>query len=179
MLIRAYTDSDLEAVVSCFGRSVREIGARHYAREQVAAWAPDVPDMDGWATRLRTGGVFVAEVESRVAGFVRVEDNGWVDLLYVHPEYERRGVGWNLLWVGCSWAVGRRARTLQSEVSIAARPLFERMGFRVETEQVMERRGVEFRNFRMVRDVSVEQIQAPDRREPASLRPDPDASTIR
>lgn len=32
-MIRAYVDVDLEAVVSCFGRSVHEIGARYYAPE--------------------------------------------------------------------------------------------------------------------------------------------------
>jgi putative acetyltransferase len=68
--IRAYHDDDLEAAVSCFGQSVREIGARYYSSEQVAAWAPDPPDMEGWAKRLRTGGVFVAD-PAAVAGFAR------------------------------------------------------------------------------------------------------------
>ncbi len=58
-MIRAYSDDDLETVVSCFGQSVREIGARYYASEQIAAWAPDSPDMEGWASRLRAGGVFL------------------------------------------------------------------------------------------------------------------------
>jgi putative acetyltransferase len=153
LVVRAYVDSDLEGVVSCFARSVREIGARYYVHEQVAAWAPESSDIDGWAARLRAGGVFVADVDGRIAGFVRVEDDGLVDLLYVHPDHERRGTGRELLEVGCSWALDRGARTLRSEVSIAARPLFEAMGFRVESEQVVERRGVGFRNFRMVRNV--------------------------
>ena len=51
-MIRAYIESDLEAVVSCFSQSVREIGARYYAPEQIAACAPDFPDMEGWATHI-------------------------------------------------------------------------------------------------------------------------------
>ena len=167
-MIRAYNDDDLEAAVSCFGQSVREIGARYYAPEQIAAWAPDSPDMEGWANRLRTGGVFVADEKGAIAGFVRVEDNGFVDLLYVHPEYARRGVGRELLKVACTWAVARGARKLESEVSIAARPLFEAMGFRVKREQFIERRGVGFRNFRMARNADAEQAHTPDRRRPAS-----------
>jgi putative acetyltransferase len=151
-MIRAYVDSDLEAVVSCFGRAVREIGAQYYAPDQIAAWAPDSPDMDAWANRLCAGGVFVADVGGHIAGFVRV-DNGLVDLLYVHPDHARRGVGRKLLEVASAWAMDHGARQLESEVSIAARPLFEARGFRVESEQFVERNGVRFRNFRMTRNV--------------------------
>jgi putative acetyltransferase len=115
--------------------------------------------MEGWAKRLRTGGVFVADLNGTVAGFVRVEDNGCVDLLYVHPNHERRGVGRELLDVACSWAINHGARRLESEVSIAARPLFEAMGFPVEREQFVESRGVQFLNFRMTRDAYPERSQ--------------------
>lgn len=163
VVIRAYIDSDLEAVVRCFGRSVREIGARYYAPEQIAAWASESSNMDAWANHLRSGGVFVADVDGDIAGFVRVRANGFVDLLYVHPDYARRGIGRELLQVACSWAVDRGARKLESEASIAACPLFEAMGFRVEREQFVRRRGVGFRNFRMARDADAEQADAPDR----------------
>lgn len=168
VVIRTYIDNDLEAVVSCFGRSVREIGARYYAPDQIAAWAPESPNMHAWANHLRGGGVFVADVDGDIAGFVRVKAGGFVDLLYVHPDYARRGVGRELLKVACSWAVARGARKLKSEVSIAARPLFEAMGFRVEREQFVRRRGVGFRNFRMARNADAEQAHASDRQHPPS-----------
>jgi len=167
-VIRAYSDDDLEAIVSCFGESVRVIGARYYAPDQIAAWAPDSPDMEGWANRLRSGGVFVADADGAIAGFVRVEDNGFVDLLYVHPNHERRGVGRELLEVACSWAASQGAHRLESEVSIAARPLFEVVGFRVEGEQSVEHRGIRFLTFRMARNAGARQDHAPDRRQPAS-----------
>ncbi len=55
-MIRRYRPEDLEVVVVCFTRSVRTIGARDYAREEIAAWAPDPPDMSGWPARLASGG---------------------------------------------------------------------------------------------------------------------------
>lgn len=167
-MILAYVDSDLEAVVSCFSRSVREVAAGYYDQEQIVAWAPDIPDMDAWARRLHAGGVFVADKGGKVVGFVRVEDNGIVDLLYVHPEYARRGVGRAFLEVVCSWAAARGVRKLESDVSIVARPLFEAMGFRVEKQLFVERRGVRFCNFRMARDADSEQSHAPDRQQAAS-----------
>jgi putative acetyltransferase len=150
-MIRRYADHDLEGVVSCFTRSVRSIAGRYYDAQQVATWAPDSPDMSAWADRLRRGGVFVAEIDSVIAGFARAEENGYVDLVYVHPDYERRGIGRQLLATACEWAASCGAQRLESEVSIAARPLFEALGFRVDHDQTVERRGVRFANFRMSR----------------------------
>lgn len=161
-MLRSYVEGDLDAVVNCFARSVGTIGGRHYAPEQVAAWAPEHPDMKGWAERLRSGGVFVAEVNGQVVGFARADESGIVDLLYVDPEYARRGLGRELLTAACSWAVDRGARRLESEVSIVARPLFEAMGFCVEREQTVVRRGVKLRNFHMIRNADAEQTDAPD-----------------
>jgi len=82
--IRPYRPEDLEAVVACFGRSVRTIGARWYSPEQIEAWARE-----------------------------------------------------------------RGARSFEADVSLAARSLFERAGFRVDGEQQVRIRGIELLNFRM------------------------------
>ena len=154
MKIRPYRNSDLNAIVTCFNRSVRQLGARYYTPEQIAAWAPDPTDLQAWSFRLESGGVFVAEIGTALAGFVRVEAEGLVDLLYVDPGYVRRGAGRELLQTACSWATQKGADRLWAEVSLAARPLFETMGFLVEAEQTVERRGVHFQNFRMTRPIN-------------------------
>jgi putative acetyltransferase len=150
-VLREYRSADLDAVLECFSRSVRGIGARHYTPEQIAVWAPESPDRQVWAARLQTGRTVIADVAGAVAGFVRVEGNGYVDLLYVDPQFERRCLGRRLLQEACSWASSRGAEKLESEVSIAARPLFEAMGFEVISEQTVERRGVRLTNYRMSR----------------------------
>jgi putative acetyltransferase len=152
MVIRAFQDGDLAGVVNCFTESVRVIAARHYGGEQVDAWAPLKPDLDSWRKRLSTEYVLVAEVQGAIAGFVRVDTNGLVDLLYVAPAHERRGLGRELLNAACSWAGAKGAKRLEANVSLAARPLFEAVGFRVEREQSVEYKGIVFRNFRMARE---------------------------
>jgi putative acetyltransferase len=149
---RPYRASDLEAVVALFGRSVREVGSRDYSPEQVAAWAPDPPDLEAWAQRLAGGGVFVCEREGRIAGFARIDGEGLFDLLYVHPDHQREGIA-DALWQEVrAWAERRGLRRLQAEVSLGARPFFERIGFRLIAAQGVERRGVRLKNFRMERD---------------------------
>jgi putative acetyltransferase len=55
------------------------------------------------------------------------------------------------VFVACAWCLGKNAKALEADVSLAARPLFEAAGFGVEREQSVEYRGAVFRNFRMRR----------------------------
>lgn len=150
-LIRPYRAEDLESVLACFRHSVRELARRDYSPEQTAAWAPAELDADAWAKRLAAAATFVAEVGESVVGFVRVEPRGHIDLLYVAPGRERRGIGRALLETACEWAWNEGAEQLDSDVSITARALFEACGFIVEREQIVERRGQRLRNFRMTK----------------------------
>ena len=161
MLIRAYRAGDLEAVLGCFARAVRETGALYYSAAQIAAWAPETPDLDAWARRLGAGGVFVAEAEGALAGFVRADADGLVDLLYVHPQQLRRGVASALLDVGCDWARMQGARRFETHASRAARPFFAAKGFRVVCEQSVERNGVSLRNYLMIKDAGRQPARDP------------------
>jgi len=91
----------------------------------------------------------VCERSEQIVGFARIVPKGFIDLLYVHPEFQRQGVACELFTELCSWAERRGIRHLRSEVSITARPFFESAGFRVVERQVVERRGVWFSNFVM------------------------------
>ena len=151
VVVREYRAHDLEAVVALFGRSVRQIAGRDYDDQQIAAWAPEPPDLEAWAGRLGSGTVLVAEAGEKMAGFARLDDGGGIDLLYVDPAYERRGVATRLLDQLTVVARGCGLRKLQADVSVTARPFFEAQGFEVVESQSVERRGVVFKNYRMVR----------------------------
>lgn len=92
MKLRPYDGDDLENIVALFTASVHEVPASHYDAEQREAWAPRLPDLDSWRERLARLQTVVAEIDSRIAGFVSYEWNGHIDLLFVSPDYLRRGV---------------------------------------------------------------------------------------
>jgi len=148
-------------VISVFQRSVHEVASRDYSPAQVAAWAPEHPYLEAWSPRLGRGGVFVCECHDEIAGFARVDDSGYVDLLYIHPEFQRQDVGLALFQRMIAWVSSRGVGRLISDVSVTARPFFERVGFRVVKSQEVERRGVRLRNFRMERKIDAEPHLAP------------------
>lgn len=51
-MIRAHESRDLDAVVALFQRSVREVARRDYSAAELAAWAPECPDLQAWRRGL-------------------------------------------------------------------------------------------------------------------------------
>ena len=154
MQIRNYRPEDLAPIVALFRETVRRINRRDYSEEQVRAWAPDVIDVGAYAARFVGRFAVVAEDGGRVVGFTDLEGDGHVDRFYVHADHQRRGIGRAMM--GAVEAEARRlgCDRLSAEVSLTARPFFERRGFSVLCEQVVAIRGVELVNYRMAKRLS-------------------------
>ena len=141
MILRAYRGSDLPAILSLFRDTVHTVCARDYTRPQLDAWAPAEPDAAAWDASLRAHRTLVAEEDGRILGFADLGSDGYLDRLYVHQDWQGRGVGSAL----CAALPGAR----RTHASITARPFFERRGWHVVREQRVERRGVALTNFVM------------------------------
>ncbi|ACL72048.1 GNAT family N-acetyltransferase [Thioalkalivibrio sulfidiphilus] len=150
--IREFEEEDLDAVLRVFQDAVRKVAARDYIPEQVEAWAPDPPDQPSWCRRLARCAVFVYVVQGQVVGFIAMEANGHVDMLFVDPGHLRRGIGTALLDHARAWALERGVRRLTTDASITARPFFEHAGFRLVEHRIVPLRGMMFRNFHMSLD---------------------------
>ena len=141
MILRAYRGSDLPAILSLFRDTVHTVCARDYTRSQLDAWAPAEPDAAAWDASLRAHRTLVAEEDGSILGFADLAEDGYLDRLYVHRDWQGRGVASAL----CAALPGAR----RTHASITARPFFERRGWRVVKEQRVERRGVALTNFVM------------------------------
>ena len=147
--IRPYTAADAAAVTDVFRSAVRGIASRDYTASQVRAWAPDDIDVAQFGRRCETRSTWVVEAQGRVAGFSDLESDGHIDMLYVHPDFERRGVARALLGHIEATARANGLRRLYAEASMTARPVFEAMGFRILARQTVTLRGESMTNFRM------------------------------
>ncbi len=149
--IRSFEPADLDEILRLFRDTVRTVNRRDYSAEQVAAWAPDAPDRAAWLTRLAAPWTLVAQEGGAIVGFGQLRPDGRVDLLYVHADHQREGIGSRLLARMVERAQTEAMRTLTVEASITARPFFERLGFKTVTAQQVHRRGVDFVNYLMSR----------------------------
>ena len=141
MKLREYRSSDLPAILDLFRGTVHTVCARDYTRSQLDAWAPAELDAAAWDASLLAHRTLVAEENGVIIGFADLGSDGYLDRLYVHRDWQGRGVATAL----CDALPDARS----THASITARPFFEKRGWHVVREQQVERRGVLLTNFVM------------------------------
>lgn len=147
--IRPYKAEDAPSIVRLFYETVRSVNRAHYSYEQVAAWAPEIPDAREWHSRMAGRRTLVAEKTGEVVGFAELEENGHLDMLYVSKHSVGTGIGRKLCEASEKEARALGLERVFTEASITARPFFGRQDFRVVREQTVVVRGVSLTNFVM------------------------------
>ena len=129
MELRTYTVGDAEATLRVFLRAVRETARAHYSPDQIEAWAADHGDLDSWAAARAAAHTYLAIIGDRVAGFTDLDDSGYIDMLFVEPDFGRRGVASALLAHVIALGRARGLPALTTFASLTSQPVFERLGF--------------------------------------------------
>ena len=155
--IRLFEPQDADQVARLFHETVREVNSRDYSSAQVKAWAPNDIYFRNWADVCSNRFTYVADHEGVIAGFAELEANGHIDCFYCHKDYQRCGVGSQLYRAIEAKALELAVSRLFVEVSITAKPFFQRMGFAVVEQQTVPCRGETLINYVMEKflDVSI------------------------
>lgn len=151
---RDYQPDDVQALANIYFNTIHRVNIAHYTQEQVDAWAPQLSlETEGWAKKFSRTKPIVAVVGDAVVGFAEFELNGHIDCFYIHHDWIRKGVGTVLINEVFSRAKRQNTSRIFVEVSITAKPFFERQGFITLTEQTVLIRGVELINYKMEKKI--------------------------
>ena len=146
MVIREYRPEDLPVLAALFYDTVHAVCAADYTLAQLDAWAPADMDASAWAASLAAHHTVVAVEGGTIVGFGDMTETGYLDRLFVHRDYQRRGVA-SAICSALEALVDVPCYTVHA--SLTARPFFERRGYTVTQRQEVERRGVKLPNFAM------------------------------
>ena len=148
LTIRSYVPADADLTIDIFLRAIREVASKDYNQAQVDAWAK-VEDREAWAKRRSSRPAWIVQHGSVPIGFADLVPDGYLDMMFVHPDYQGLGAASLLLATVEMEAKRQGLRRIFTEASLTARPFFERRGFSVLTSQIVEKRGQTLENFRM------------------------------
>lgn len=143
MRIRACRTEDCAELTQLFYDTVHTVNAGDYTQEQLNAWAPAQPDLVRWDGSLRAHYSLVAVQDGQIVGFGDMDGTGYLDRLYVHRDWQGRGIATRL----CDELESRVPGRILVHASITARPFFEKRGYRLIRAQQVECRGVLLTNF--------------------------------
>jgi putative acetyltransferase len=139
LAMRPYLPGDLRRCAQIFRASIEELAAEDYDADQRAAWAGRADDEAAFGASLGGGLTLVATIAGEIVGFASLKGPDLVDMLYVDPQFARGGIGAALLDALARLAQARGAQRLTSEVSDAARSVFERQGFIAQKRNLMRK----------------------------------------
>ena len=190
MYLRKYHPSDCATLAALFYETIHTVNARNYPQEQLDAWADGHVDLDAWNESFLAHNTYVAvqecvgadDIDSRasdstdtapgktggnpanalIIGFGDMDDTGYLDRLYVHKDYQERGVATAICdrleedfclsrgrLLQNSAVQKRKNDTFTTHASITARPFFEKRGYTVVKAQQVVRKGISIRNYIM------------------------------
>ncbi|KEA65627.1 Acetyltransferase [Marinobacterium lacunae] len=152
--VRSYRPVDAWRVTDIFYNSVHSIDERFYSLQEINAWAPLPVEYAQWVQRLNAHDVLVAEVEGVIAGFTAMEPDGYIDWLYVHSDYQHRGVASALYAEVEKQARDAGLPCLHVHASHVAKPFFLHKGFSVLSQNRVERLGIALINWEMEKRLS-------------------------
>ena len=92
MIIRKYQSSDCESIARLFYETVHEINAKDYTKEQLNAWAGERIDFKQWYASFLKHHSFVAVEHEMLVGFGDMDQHGYLERLFVHKDYQRKGI---------------------------------------------------------------------------------------
>ena len=109
--------------------------------------------MDQWPDRLHNQVVYLAWESEVPVGFLSLRDDGYLDLAFVAPEQQGRGV-FRQLYQHLENENRPRHPYLWTHASLAARPAFEAVGFSVVQEESVATGGQVLRRFEMRKELA-------------------------
>lgn len=82
-----------------------------------------------------------------------MEYTGHLNRLYVHKDFQGKGIATALVKALEAEAIKLNLRKISTEASITAQPFFEKRGHQTVCAQLVERKGVQLRNFKMMKNL--------------------------
>jgi putative acetyltransferase len=138
--------------------TITEICKADYDIGQIEAWTFDTKNnanKQRWQTILTNQFVLIAQQDNKIVGFATLDNGNYIDLFYVHKDYQRQGIA-NKLYADIEIEAKRQQqKVLTADVSKTARPFFEKQQFEVVKEQVVTIKKVNLTNYKMSKRLDI------------------------
>ncbi len=150
LVVRDATVADIPEMQKLYRDTVLAVNRKDYSQEEVEDWASCGEDAAHLRALLAEHRYMVAvNDQNGIVGFTSINDDGYIHVMFVHKDCQRQGVASLLYQVIERYALEKGIERLTSEISITARPFFEKQGFVVDEEQKRKANQLCLTNYKM------------------------------
>lgn len=155
-----YQKAYAASVSQLFHDAIHAITDEAYSLPQRQAWSRGPRSTYHWHKRLSNSQTWLMVDNSQLheglplcCGFINIETDyvhqGYIDSLYVHPQYQHQGVAKRLVLCLLDWACSQQFPLLSVDASILSKPLFLQQGFKQVHRSYQEKSGQVIMGFLM------------------------------
>lgn len=148
-VLQTYQNQYNRAITELFYKAVYNIDERVYNSQQKQAWAPYPIDYKQWANRLADTQPYLLFKNNKLIGFIEFINRGYIDCLYIHPDFQQQGYATQLIEHVVNIAQKESIKQISVNASLIAKGLFQQFGFITLKENKVMRNGVSLINFSM------------------------------
>lgn len=149
MKIRKAVSDDLGEILNLFRSTIRHVNKHDYTAEQLEVWSTGADDRDRWLKKIEDQYFLVTLSGSNISGFGSITSKGYLDTMFVSKDHQRKGIAKLLLQNLELFAMEKKLDIITSDVSITARPFFEKYRFDVVRKQEVNMKGILIINYKM------------------------------
>ncbi|HTC00679.1 MAG TPA: GNAT family N-acetyltransferase [Ferruginibacter sp.] len=146
MEIRNSVITDIDEIAKLYRDTIIAVNAKDYTKDQIEAWASTYDNQAGWVRRMEEQNFYVAVKENKIIGFASIDKFGYFDLLYVHKDCQRQGIGTKLALKIEQIAKELELNEITVQASVVAKPFLEKLGYKVTGEKHKMVNDVPFTN---------------------------------
>ena len=156
--IRNANPGDLTEMQELFVNTISTICKNDYSVDQINAWTSSIENIPRWNNRIASQYFLVADLDNKIVGYASLKNNDYLDLLYVHKDYQKRGIASKLYSEIEKQVIRNNSTTLHADVSKTAKPFFLNIGFEIIQMQVKKIKGIEIINYKMIKHFDYNEI---------------------
>ena len=149
MILRKYKPSDCKQISELFYNTVHNVNCKDYTKNQLNAWANGMIDLEEWNKSLTEHYTLVMMEGDIIVGFADIDQFGYLDRLYVHKDYQRKGIASML----CDELEKVASEKVITHSSITAKIFFEKRNYKVIKQQEVKKNGVSLTNYIMEKSI--------------------------
>lgn len=144
--LRTFNDKFIDALIRIFVASVKRTCSKDYSNEQIEAWLSGA-DRAKWIATFNSHYSLIAFKDNTPIGFGDISNVGYLNMPYVHPRYQNKGVATLI----CDALEQHAEKNVTVDASITAKEFFLKRGYEVINEQMVYRKGIALNNFKMIK----------------------------
>lgn len=153
MNFRKATLSDLQEMQEMYMETIHWVCKNDYSPLEIDAWVSGLNNVERWKKVIHAQFVLLAIISNKIVGYGTLKNQNYIDFFCVHKDFQRQGIADRVFNQLEAEAKKEKSKTITADVSITAKPFFEKKGFVVKAKQKNIRLGVELVNYKMEKEL--------------------------